>query len=379
MKLTQAFARRAKCDKEKSKQVFYDDTLKGFMLEVKANGRKTYYLRYTCKDKKAKYTKIGDATIIPAEVARTKALKLKRAIEEGKEVTIDTPEPQHQALTLQQFYDEYYLPHVKIHSNSWRRNESTYRLHILPYLGDYPMDTITSPTISKLHIEAVTLKHLSNGTVNKIIIFLRHAYNLALEMKVEGITDNPAKRVKQFEETHREMYITKTQTKRLMKAVEESKNPHLKYIIPFLLLSGARKSEVLRAKWRDIDYERNVWTIPITKNKKIRKIPISDQLLKLIKTIPNTSQYLFPAPIKKGHYTDVARPWYHARAKAGLHSLKLHDLRHSFASALVNSGRSLYEVQMLLGHSSMRMTQRYAHLNNESLMKAASCAGKLLN
>ncbi len=105
---------------------------------------------------------------------------------------------------------------------------------------------------------------------------------------------------------------------------------------------------------------------------------MSESLQELIKSIPATSEFLFPAPIKAGHYTDINRPWYHARAKAGLNTLRLHDLRHSFASQLVNSGRSLYEVQILLGHTDMKMTQRYAHLSNDSLLAAASCAGRLL-
>ena len=75
---------------------------------------------------------------------------------------------------------------------------------------------------------------------------------------------------------------------------------------------------------------------------------------------------------------DVYQAWNNARIKANLKDVRMHDLRHSFASQLVNSGRSLYEVQTLLGHSSIKMTQRYAHLSNESLMSAVSCAGKLL-
>ena len=375
IKITNKFTATATCDNDKSKVVYYDTELSGFILDVSKTGLKTFYYSYT-KDTKRTMHKLGNADTMTSDEARSLALKLKKAIATDSLETMFIKK--NKTLTLIKFYEEHYLPYVKVHSNSWKKNESTYRLHILPTLGNYPMDEITSPIISKLHIEAVTLKKLANGTVNKIIVFLRHAYSLAIEMKIEGVTENPAKRVKQFEELNREMYITKQETKKLMKAVTESKNPHLKYIIPFLILTGARRSEVLRAKWRDIDYERNIWTIPITKNKRIRKIPMSESLLELIKSIPATSEFLFPAPIKAGHYTDINRPWHHARAKAGLNTLRLHDLRHSFASQLVNSGRSLYEVQILLGHTDMKMTQRYAHLSNDSLLAAASCAGKLL-
>lgn len=146
----------------------------------------------------------------------------------------------------------------------------------------------------------------------------------------------------------------------------------------FLILTGARRSEVLRSQWVDIDFTNRIWTIPITKNKKVRKVPISDTLMELLQSIPKESKYLFPTNTKLGHYKDIYRTWDIARRKAGICDVRLHDLRHSFASMLVNSGRSLYEVQTLLGHSSIKMTQRYAHLSDESLHKAVSCAGKLL-
>ena len=126
-----------------------------------------------------------------------------------------------------------------------------------------------------------------------------------------------------------------------------------------------------------IDVSLGLWTIPTSKNGKKRIIPISNKLKELINTIPNTSSYLFPSPKTKLPQKDFYRSWDHARRKALLKDVRLHDLRHSFASALVNAGRSLYEVQTLLGHSSLKMTQRYAHLSNESLMKAVSCASKL--
>lgn len=122
-----------------------------------------------------------------------------------------------------------------------------------------------------------------------------------------------------------------------------------------------------------------IWTIPTSKSGKKRMVPISPQLYEVLTKIPKVSTiYLFPSKKTGKPQNDVYRSWDQARIKAGLKDVRIHDLRHSFASILVNSGRSLYEVQQLLGHSSINMTQRYAHLSNESLMKAASCAGKLL-
>ena len=182
-----------------------------------------------------------------------------------------------------------------------------------------------------------------------------------------------------LENNNKDRFITKEETQRLIKAVNESMNENLKFIIPFLILTGARKSEVLKAKWKDIDMYNMMWTIPTSKSGKKRYIPISNELHKLILQIPKRKNiYLFVSPKTNLPQNDVYQAWNNARIKANLKDVRMHDLRHSFASQLVNSGRSLYEVQTLLGHSSIKMTQRYAHLSNESLMSAISCAGNLM-
>lgn len=188
--ITKSFVRTAKCEEGKTKQEYYDNELKGFMLEVKANNRKTFYLRVTTKDDKRQ------------------SIKLKRSIEEGKDVIIDAPEVQETVPTLQSFYEEQYIPFVKQYNKSWDKNASLFLIHILPDLGKYPMDKITPPMIAKNHVAMVEKKKLSNSSANKYLIFLRHAYNLAIEWKLKGITDNPATKVKLFEERIRERFIT---------------------------------------------------------------------------------------------------------------------------------------------------------------------------
>jgi len=163
-----------------------------------------------------------------------------------------------------------------------------------------------------------------------------------------------------------------------MKEVEKSPNIHLQFIIPMLLLTGARKREVLNAQWSDFDMMNNLWTIPITKNGKKRILPITPPLKELLQQIPKGSKYLFASPKTKKPYITIFQSWNTARINAGLQEVRIHDLRHTYASALVNSKCSLYEVQILLGHATAKMTQRYSHLSNESLMSAASKAGRLL-
>ena len=376
VKLTNTFLSKVPLPIDKPKIDYFDTEVIGLMLEVRKSGNMTFYYRYN-KESKTILHKLSGTEYMNLDEARRLATKMRKAIATDSLESMFIKKSK--TPLLKEFYEEHYLPYVKLHSSTWDKNLSTFKIHILPALGEYHMDEITLPLVSKLHREMVIKKKLANGTANKVLVFLRHSYNLAMDLKIAGITENPAAKVKQFEEQHKERYLTKLEAKRLMKAVEESKNIHLKYIVRFLLLTGARRSEVLRAEWSHIDYIRGVWTIPITKNKKIRKIPISPELQELIAEIPIIShKWLFPAKKTDTHYKDVNRAWYHARTKAGLQDVRMHDLRHSFASQLVNSGQSLYVVQKLLGHSNLKMTQRYAHLDDDSLLKAASCAGRLL-
>jgi integrase len=377
--LTKTFVRTAKCPEGKAKKEFYDDTLKGFMLEVKANNRKTFYLRTMDKDKKSKYTKLGDASILPVSDARTKALKFKRSLEEGKDVIIDTPPPDNSSITFGEFYENYYLPHIKTHIKSYETNISIYKNHILPLLANRTMSSVKKSEVMQYHANMVYEKGLAPATANKLLLFLNNAYNIAHTYDLLDTSINPCRGVKEYElNNQRQIFLRKAQTKKLLREVNNSPNEHLKYIIPFLLLTGARKREVLDAQWNQFDFNQMFWTIPITKNGKKRILPITQPLEELLNQIPKQSKYLFPSPKTKKPYVSIFCSWNSARNKAGLPEVRIHDLRHTYASALVNAKCSLYEVQMLLGHSTAKMTQRYAHLSNETLMKAASYAGKLV-
>ena len=154
----------------------------------------------------------------------------------------------------------------------------------------------------------------------------------------------------------------------------------LKYIIPFLLLTGARKTEALTARWIDIDFERRFWRIPFTKNGKVRHVPLSDACIHLLKSVPRLrSFYVFENRRTNKPFRSIYFSWNTARNRAGMPELRIHDLRHSFASFLVNAGCSLYEVQKILGHSQINVTQRYSHLSQGSLLRAAEAAGSVVN
>lgn len=148
----------------------------------------------------------------------------------------------------------------------------------------------------------------------------------------------------------------------------------LQFIIPMLILTGARKMEVQKARWEDINWEQRIWRIPLTKSGKARQVPISDGALLLLETIPRIDgcRWIFPNPKTHKPYCSFYGSWNTVRQSVGLGDVGIHDLRHSFASFLINSGRSLYEVQRILGHTQISTTQRYAHLSQDSLLQMRS-------
>lgn len=153
----------------------------------------------------------------------------------------------------------------------------------------------------------------------------------------------------------------------------------LKFIVPMLILTGARKREVLDAKWTDFDLERRIWRIPTTKAGKARHVPLSDGVISRLSTMPRNFNWAFANPDTGKPYVSIYYAWHTARTKAGLADVRMHDLRHSFASLLINSGRTLYEVQNILGHTQVKTTQRYAHLSQDTLLAAANTATAAIN
>jgi len=141
-----------------------------------------------------------------------------------------------------------------------------------------------------------------------------------------------------------------------------------------LILTGARKNEVLKAKWEDFNVEQRLWRIPVSKSGKARHVPISDGVQYLLEGVPRHEDcgYVFPNPKTLLPYVSIFASWNTARKAVGLADVRIHYLRHSFASFLVNSGRSIYEVQRILGHTQIKTTQRYAHLSQDSLLAAAN-------
>jgi integrase len=203
---------------------------------------------------------------------------------------------------------------------------------------------------------------------------LKHVFNLAIDWGI--VNSNPAVRISLFREDNQiERYLTEPELARLMAVLTTDENRMVCAILQLLLATGARLGEALQARWEHVNVEKRLWKIPAqnSKSKRVRSVPLNDSAIAVLSQL-ETQEYLFVNRLTGLPYTTITKVWERIRLKANLSNLRIHDLRHQFASFLVNNGRSLYDVQMILGHSSPVVTQRYAHLSTKSLQEAANSA-----
>jgi integrase len=373
--LTQALVNTAVCPSDQTKQEITDKACKGLVLEVRQSGGKTYYLRYTNHRGKQRQYRIGNATVLTLSQARSKSKLALNQAAFGQD-PCEEKEQTKQVPTFAQFIEEQYVPYIKSYKRSWYTDSSLLKNHLLPRFGKKYLDEITRQDIVKMHADRKA-SGAAAGSANRLLIMMRYIYNLTLRWEVPGIKSNPCKGIPLLEENNKlERYLSVEEAQKLYEAVCKSENTMLKYIVPMLILTGARKREVLDARWEDFDLGRRAWRIPITKSGRARHVPLSDGALTLLATMPRKSdcEWAFANPETGKPYVSIFYAWNTARKSIGLSDVRMHDLRHSFASLLINSGRTLYEVQHILGHTQVKTTQRYAHLSQDTLLAAANSA-----
>lgn len=383
--LTQTFVDAVQCPRSHNKLDYRDTKRSGLTLKVLRSGKKSYYIVFRSSDGRRVEKRFADAAVMPLNSARSQAQTLLAQFAVGKDPFEQPTEPIQESqqasvepsLTFAAFVSEYYLPHAKSYKRSWSTDVSLLNNHLLPLLGPKRLNAIKKQDL--IHLFARHRRQHKPSSTNRVIILCRYIFNCALKWDIEGFTSNPTHGIDLFPANNkRERYLNEDEAQRLFKSLENSKNLQLKNIVAMLLLTGARKSEVLNAQWEDFDLAKRIWTIEFNKTGQVRYIPISDGVLQLLESMPRFDDcpYVFANPKTKQPYVHLFPAWNQARKRAGLPDVRIHDLRHSFASFLINSGRSLYEVQKILGHTQTKTTQRYAHLSQDSLISAANSAMK---
>ncbi|MBN1273888.1 MAG: tyrosine-type recombinase/integrase [Candidatus Aminicenantes bacterium] len=265
------------------------------------------------------------------------------------------------------FAEQYVENYAKVNKRSWKTDEC-YLQGMMQYFSKYYLDEITS-----LHIEKYKVYRLKQNvrpsTVNRCLAILRKMFNLAVEWDLLKIS--PMRKIKFYSEKDnlKERILTKDEETRLL---EESAE-HLKPILIVALNTGMRRGEILNLKWNQVDLKRKTIRVEETKSGKMRFISVNTPLLHELQkhqSTKSTSDYLFINPKTGKPLTSVKTAFKAACRRAGIFNLRFHDLRHTFASRLVERGIDLITVKELLGHSSVKITERYTHSQQERKIQA---------
>jgi integrase len=275
---------------------------------------------------------------------------------------------------------------------------------IRPKLGGHRLKAIGKRDVEALHGSLKTTPYQAN----RVLALLSAMFNFAIEAKWRA--DNPCKGVKKFAEEKRESWLSVEQIQRFREGLDKYKDQSAANCLRLLLLTGSRAGEALRAEWSEFDLTRGVWTKPShhTKQKKTEHVPLSAPAIELLRGIKprNARGPLFLGTKRKGKNgkltggekrVSLKRPWLQACKAAGLAeaytvqgkrkkmltryrpTVRLHDLRHSYASHLVSNGVGLQIVGKLLGHVQASTTMRYAHLQDEALRAATNQLAKIID
>ncbi len=332
----------------------------------------SYLLRHTYLSKKISKA-LGKEPEMSFEQAKAIALKCNEAKSAGLH-PYSIFEADKQQMTFVDFALEVYLPAIKPHKKSYPDDESRLRNHLTPVLGHYPLTAINAPMLSKL-LADLSVSGLSNATINRIRALLSSIFNMVIDHEL--IEVNPIGRVKKYKENNQiERYLSAEELQRLMLVLEHPErysisNKTIVAIIKFLLLTGVRKREAMDMKWSDVDFSKSTWLLKFNKSGKARHIALNTDAIAILNTMPKISTYIFANPKTSKPYNDIRKTFDKVMQCADISNMRIHDLRHNFASLAVNSGESLFVVQKLLGHASPQTTQRYAHLQQSTLQNAS--------
>lgn len=382
---------------ESGYEIHGDKEMRGFGARITSKGTISFVLAYTFNRREKRLTIGTWGPELSVEEARRKAYDFRELIKAGIDPAIETKQQELEQVasgSFSEFAEQYMaLMLTRKRASSRRNDRQMLDKIILPRLGKFQLSAIRRRDVELLHASLSKTPYRAN----RVRSLIHSMFALAIEWKL--VSENPAHGVPKFQEDERELPLDLSQLKRLESALCNYSDQTAADAIRLLIVTGSRESEVLTAEWSMFNFDSAKWTKPShhTKQKKIEHVSLSTaamQILTRLRSRKLPGPYLFPG-VKGGPRTTIRRPWMQVLREAGLAQgtlvpgkrrkavtiwkplVRIHDLRHTFASMLVSSGQSLHIVGKLLGHTQAKTTARYAHLDDKSQRDAANVFGKL--
>lgn len=350
--------------------VLWDDSLPGFGLRVWPSGKTVFIVTYRTDAGTQRKATLGSTAVLSPEQARNMAMQILAGASRGEDPQRDKM-ARRNAETIQDLHDAFF--EVNRYPSIAKSTEALYRRlwagHILPRLGRTPIREVVKADIERLHASMADRPPLANQVIRRI----RAAYFLAIDRG--WATSNPATRIRQFKERKKQTILTPEQMRGLVAALEAQDPRRWASVGLFkaLMITGLRMREWSLAEWSWVNWEAGTLALPRTKTVP-RVVQLGDDIRIMLRQIESHplahKRWIFPAEDRKGPLTYPYPTWRAVMKQMGLSGVRPHDLRHTYATYGLLGGSTLTEVQMMLGHSSVKTTERYLGVFDEVIRSA---------
>ena len=361
--------------------VRWDDVVKGLGLRVYPSGNKSFLLRYTMRGGRKRTMTLGRFGELTLQQARVDATRTKLAVAAGDD-PLAAKQRYKSAPTVTELADRYMAEHArpKKKPKSADSDERNLALYILPTIGEHKVAEVTRNDVSTIH-------HRMRATpfqANRVLALTSKLFNLAEKWGLRPDGSNPCRHVEKYRERSRERFLSHEELARLNEVLEDAgrrqtESSSVIAAIRLLILTGCRLNEILTLCWEDVDLAHKCLRLRDSKTGG-RTVHLSAPALEVLANIQrsNTNHHVIVGKLDGAHLVNLEKPWRRIRSKAGLEDVRLHDLRHSFASIAASEGLSLHQIGGLLGHSQAQTTKRYAHLAANELKRVNETVGAKL-
>ncbi|HEX4825248.1 MAG TPA: tyrosine-type recombinase/integrase [Candidatus Polarisedimenticolaceae bacterium] len=369
----------------------WDSELPGFGLKVTPAGTRSYVFQYSKGRRKRRVTIGRHGAPWTPDAARKEAFQLKVEVAKGGDPA-EVRQSERRALTVKELAERYIRDHAerKKKPNSVRDDKRLLERHIKPRLGNLKVMAVTRVDATRLHLELGP----TPIQANRVLALLSKMMNLAEKWGIRADGTNPCRHVERFREKRRERFLSDTELARLGEALSVAEeeglltrdkprgrrplhaipvSPFATAAIRMLLFTGCRLSEIVTLKWEHVDSTRNCLRLTESKTGP-RIVPLGACAVQLLDGLPRVAgnPYVFPGrSMEPSHFVGLPHVWHRIRRHAGMVDVRLHDLRHTFASVAAIGGSSLLVIGALLGHKQATTTARYAHLGDHPHQTAA--------
>ncbi|MAO55204.1 MAG: integrase [Rhodospirillaceae bacterium] len=364
--------------------VLWDSSLPGFGVRIKPSGVKSFVIQYRNRHGRSRRVTLGRYGVMTLEEARTEARQQLSAVSRGSDPRQDRDEGRS-AMTVADLADRYMSDHCE-----GRCKESTIKAHqwlldkfILPDVGRRSIHELRHSDVDRLHQSLKETRY----NANRVLGLLKAMYGRA---RIWGLVEphiDPTTGVRPFRETRRQRFLSMEELKKLAIALDQAEADHainktVGAAYRLLILTGARLGEIQKLKWEEVDLANGLILLRQHKSDRhgAKAIPLSQAASRILESIERVDEnpYVFVGKKDKQHITDLQRPWRRIRARAGLADVRIHDLRHTFASMGISVGGSLPIIGGLLGHRTPQATAVYAHLAADPLRQTTEQVGSVI-